>query len=427
MKIEMESKSIDNFINEFEKENFPCKKEWWCVLGYFNTVDNNKWCFKSTLFQGLDKTKKTWKAFETSIIDTDNNRIYKYNSVDDLSKLDSLKDSFNIKYDKSFLKGSYPNYKMSFFDLNNNINLNLEYNSLSSPYWLAKKITGGKVPWGFGFLNYGFIPKNKIKGIIKIDNKKLTVKGEGYFEHIWGDFSYLSLSSLKGKTISTYIKLIGNWLHNIEKKIPNKIIFSTNNRPPGYDWFWAVLDNGWSIFFGNMMFFIMEGIGTGTLILTKDGKNYNELSNFHFKYIKLNYLEKYDFYYPIGLQITAKKANVKLNLKIYSISNCYEDFTKAEDGKNMYGFVITEVPCKIEGVYFDGSKKIKLRGFSKLESHRLLKTNGYNSLELAYELSKRRIKFLARLNSHYFRKKIDISLNLLPKIKFNKKIKRIRN
>jgi len=422
----MLDKSIDNNIYEFEKENFPCKKEWWCLEGFFKTYeDNKKWCFKSTLFQGFDKDKKIWKTYEISIIDIDRNKIYNYDSIDDSSKLYSLKDSFNIKYDKSFLKGAYPNYKMSFFDLNNNINLNLEYNSLSSPYWVAKKITGGLLPWGLGFLNYGFIPKNKIKGNIIINNKKLPFKGEGYFEHIWGNFSYLSLSSLNRKTISTYVRLLGNWLRNIDNKIPNKMILSTNNRPPGYDWLWAVFDNGWSIFFGNMMFFIMEGFGTGILILTKDGKKYYEFSNFRFTYNKKKYLEKYDFYYPTELKINAKKGNVKLKLKIKSISSCFEDFTKAEDQKNMYGFIITEVPCKVEGVYFDGVNETKLIGFSKMESHRLLKTNGFNSLEFAYELSKRRIKFLTSLHSHYFRKKIDICLNISRRPKLNTNFKRL--
>ncbi|KYK21516.1 hypothetical protein AYK21_04670 [Thermoplasmatales archaeon SG8-52-2] len=425
----MVKKSRKSLIYEFEKENFPCKKEWWCVEGFFNTSkNNNKWCFKSTLFQGIDREKKTWKANSISIINLNKDKIYVYNSVDDSSKLNSSKDFFNIKYDKSFIKGNYPSYEMSFFDKKNNINLSLEYNCLSTPYFVSKKISGGLLPWGFGFLSYGFIPRNKLKGIIEIDNTKFSFKGEGYFEHIWGDFSHLSLSSTKGsfnKTISSYVNLFGNWLHNQDTKIPNKIVFSTNNRPPGYDWFWAVLDNGWSIFFGNMMFFIMEGIGTGILILTKDGKKYNEFSNISFKYKKMKYFKKYDFFYPTELQILAKKGKEKFNLNIKSISSSFKDFKKSENQQSIYGYIITEVPCKIDGVYFDGCNKLKVEGISKMESHRLLKTNGNNSLELSYELSKNRIRFLTSLNSHYFRKKFDICLDISRNPKLVTNFKRL--
>ena len=152
MKNQMGKKPSDVIIKEFEKEYFPCKKEWWCVEGYFNTIETKKkWFYKSTLFQGIDKVKKVWKANTMSIFDIDSKKIYFYNTINGNSKLDSKNDSFQIKYDKSFIKGSYPNYKMSFFDLDNNINLNLEYNSIAFPYWVAKKITEGILPWGLGF------------------------------------------------------------------------------------------------------------------------------------------------------------------------------------------------------------------------------------------------------------------------------------
>ena len=116
----------------------------------------------------------------------------------------------------------------------------------SQPYWVAQQITKGWLPWGLGYYRYGFIPKNEIKGNIIINDKKYTILGKGYFEHIWGDFSFFYLSSAKKsfkKTITIYVKLLGNWIHNQDIRFPKSIILSTDNRPPGYDWSWILLDN----------------------------------------------------------------------------------------------------------------------------------------------------------------------------------------
>ena len=424
----MIKKSEKTQIHEFEREHYPCAKEWWCTEGFFTTIENNnKWSFRSILSQGICRDKSIWKTYSVSIFDLDNHKTYSYNSLEDSMKLDSAKDIFNIKYDKSYIKGSYPNYQTYFLDLNNNINLDLKYNAKSLPYWVAQQITNGWMPWSFGYLRYGFIPKNEIKGSIIINNQKFAVNGKGYFEHIWGDFSFFNLYSSKRsfkKIISTYAKLLGNWLNNQNIKIPKSIMFSTNNRPPGYDWIWAILDNGWSIFFGNMMLWIMEGLGTGILILSKDGKKYSEFSNIRFKYNKMKYLEKYDFYYPTELQIFAKKGHEKLYLHISSISESSEDVNEATDQKSLFGFLITEVPSKINGYYYNGDKKTIIKGLSKLESHRLLRIFGYNSLKINFELSKNRFGFLSSFDSHYLRKKFDINLQFLPrpnlKIIFNK-------
>ena len=43
---------------EFEQEHFPCAKEWWCVEGFFTTIENKKrWSFKADLYQTIGKDK----------------------------------------------------------------------------------------------------------------------------------------------------------------------------------------------------------------------------------------------------------------------------------------------------------------------------------------------------------------------------------
>ena len=79
------------------------------------------------------------------------------------------------------------------------------------------------------------------------------------------------------------MKLLRWWIKNQKNKITKSIQFSTCNRPPGYDWSWAVLDNGWSLFYGNIIFWITEGPAAGILIFSKDGKTYNEKNQgYHF-------------------------------------------------------------------------------------------------------------------------------------------------
>ena len=425
----MEKKPEMSKIQKFDKEYFPCAKEWWCAEGFLTNIENNKkWSFKTGLYQAHGRDKTTWSVFSISIFDLKKNKTYYYHSSNDSAKLESERDSFYIKYEKSYIKGSFPNYKMYFLDPNNNIKLDIKYHAESLPHWIAQQITDGWLPWGLGYYRYGFIPKNEIKGNINIDNKKFLISGKGYFEHIWGDFSFYYLFAYRRsikKTISTYAKLIGNWIHSQEIKIPESIIFSTDNRPPGYDWIWVLLDNGWSIFFGNMILWITEGPATGILILSKDGIKYNEFSNIHFKYNKMKYLKKYDFYYPNELEIIAKKGQEKLYLHIKNISDSYEGINETTDEKSILGFTICEIPSMLDGYYFNGKKKSAIKGISKLEIHRLLKVSGHNSLKLNFELSNNSIGILSSFNSHYFGKKIDFNLHLLPKPNFKFKFLKI--
>jgi len=415
--------------NDIEKEYFPCTKEWWCAEGFFTTIENNKkWSFKASFYQGILKSKFIVSLYNITIFDFKDNKIYNYHSENESSKLESDKDRFYIKYDKSYMKGSFPTYQMLFNDPKNNINLDIIDNAESSPYWVAQQVNNGWLPWGFGYYRYGFIPTNKIEGTITIKGKEFSIKGKGYFEHIWGDFSFLNLRKIKRsikKTLSTYTKLIGWWFHNQDIKIPKSIRFSTDNRPFGYDWFWAVLDNNWSIFYGNLIFWITEGPATGILILNKNHDNYYDFGNIHLKYIKMKYLDQYDFYYPIELEIIATKENEKLYLHFKNISDCFEDFYETTNKKIFLGFLISQVPCEVDGYYFDGKEKIYLNGISKMEFHRLLNVFGHNTLKFDIGISPKYFCIKTNFNTHLFGKNLDIYLQLLPKSKLNIRFNKI--
>ena len=144
----------------------------------------------------------------------------------------------------------------------------------------------------------------------------------------------------------------------------------------------------------------------------------------HFKYNKMKYLKKYDFYYPIELEIIAEKKLEKLYLHFKNTTESVEEFTEATNEKNLFGFIISQVPSEVEGYYYNGNKKINIKGVSKVESHRLLKVSGHNLLKFNLELSPNNLGIFSSFDSHYFGKKIDVNMRFFPrpdlKIRFNR-------
>ena len=420
----MNNENTNPWAPEDEREHFPSIMEWWCAITFFKTVEDNKeWSFKGSFAEWFEKSKKG-SVFNTTLFDQDIGKHFTYGSRSDTAKLESSKDSFYVKYDDSSVGGTYPNYELYFKDKKNNIELNLKYHAESLPHWIVQEVTDGWLPMGLGFYRYGFIPKCKVTGTMLRNDKTYHLDGKGYFEHVWGNIWYdTPLANFPGlkKTISIYSKLIVWWIHNHEIKIPKSITFSTENNPFGYDWVWALLDNGWIVYYGNILFWIMEGPTAGTLILSKDGKTYTEFCNVHFKYNKTQYSKKYDFYYPTEIEATATKGKEKLHLKFKMTCESREYVSRFSGGKYWLGFVICEAPGIVDGYYFDSEKEIKLSGICKIEPQRQASAIGHNSLKIDFMKPPEGIGISFDLDSHYFRKKIFTKIQLAPypKIKFN--------
>jgi len=416
---------------EDEREHFPSTIEWWGAEAFFKSVEDNKeWSFKASFTEWLTKSKKPGSNLIITLFDLQNKKNFSYYSRNDSAKLETTKDSFNVRYGDSKMNGSYPNYKMHFRDLENKINFDIKYLAESLPHWIAQDVTNGWLPMSLGFYRYGFVPKCSLSGTMKTEDSIFNIEGRGYFEHVWGNFSYtnplLYATGLK-KTISTYSKLIGWWLSNHKIRIPESIMFCTENNPRGYDWAWALLDNGWSLFFGNILFWIMKGPAAGLLILSKDGKTYTEFCNINFEYKETRYVKEYDFYYPSKIMITAKKGKEKLSLCFNMTVKSRELLMKLTGKKN--AFFICEAPGTIEGYYFDGGKKIKLNGVCKMEPQRQISKLGHNSLKLDFLLPPKGVGIDADFNSHYLKKRITTRIHLVPHpcIKFKVLKGRLRN
>jgi len=422
----MINKDKNPWTKEDEKEHFPSVMEWWCAITFFKTIeDNKKWSFKGSFAEWVEKTKKG-SVFNTTFFNQTDNKNFLYHSRNDKEKLDSSEHELHIRYDDSSLKGSYPNYELFFHDKKNNMKLHLNYEATSLPHWIAQDVTDGWLPMGLGFYRYGFIPKCKVTGELTIDDKKYHIQGDGYFEHVWGDIWYdnplASLSNIK-KTLSVYFKLMGWWIKNHRFKIPKTLKFSTENNPFGYDWSWALLDNGWTIFYGNILFWVMQGPIFGTLTLSKDGINYNEFCHVNFQYNKIEYSKKYDFYYPSEIEITATKGEEKIHLIFKKTGQKREYESRFQNGKYWKAFVICEAPGVVEGEYYNGKEKTKLSGVCKIEPQRQVSVIGHNSLHIDFIKPPQGIGISFDLESHYLKKKIMFKKQLAPrpKIKFNSK------
>ncbi|OYT57217.1 hypothetical protein B6U70_02640 [Euryarchaeota archaeon ex4484_162] len=416
-----------------EKEHFPSLMEWWCAEVFFKTLeDNKKWSLKASFTEW--RKKKTVDAigsiFNMTLFDQDSDKYLIYCARNESEKLISDPDCFYIQYGDSFIKGLYPHYQMRFLDLENHVDIKLIYRGQALPHWVAQDITNGFLPMGLGFYRYGFIPKCEVSGTMNIKNKKFKVKGLGYFEHVWGDFSYrnpLSNPSAFKKTVSTYAKLAGWWIHHHRPSIPKTIAFSTENNPLGYDWIWALFNNGWTIFYGNILFWITEGPIAGSLILSKDGKNYTEFCNVSFRYNKVRYVKEYDFYYPSEIEMHASHGMEKLSLTSRMTVKSREYISEFPHKGYWLGLAICEAPGEIKGHYFDGRKKIKLDGICKIEAQRQISTLGHNSLRLEFLRPPKGVGISMRLKTHFFKKNLTASLQLAPtpNIRFN--IHKIKN
>ena len=411
-----------------EREHFSSVVEWWGAEAFFKSVeDNKKWSFKASFTEWLTRSKKPGSNFIITLFDLDDNKYFSHYSRNKSAKLESSKDSFNVKYNDSYMKGSYPNYEMYFKDPKNNIDFDIRYSAESLPHWIAQDITNGWLPMSLGFYKYGFIPKCGLSGTMKTEDNIFNIKGRGYFEHVWGNFSYTNpiayATDLK-KTISTYSKLIGWWIHNHKIQIPKSVMFCTENNPRGYDWIWALLDNGWSLFYGNILLWIMKGPVAGSLILSKDGKRYTEFCNVNFQYKETRYVKKYDFYYPSEININAQNEKEKLSLCFKMTVKSRELLMKLTGKEN--AFFICEAPGEVKGYYFDGKERIKLSGVCKMEPQRQVSKLGHNSLKLDFMLPPKGIGIDADLFSHYLKKRIITRLHLAPRPSIKLKFKKIK-
>lgn len=421
----MKKNKIKQFMHDYETVHSNEIIEWWYALGFLKSVnDNKKWCFKVSL---KENRKLDGMIYVTTLFDQNEDRLYhfeKFISYKKVKKDNPINNGFRLSIYDSYIYGNYPDYNVRFKELKNKIEADLKYNAKVKPFWIAQNITSGWLPAGLSFFRYGYIPKCDIAGKLKINEKIYEVNGQGYMEHVYGNLIYgkpvAGLSELK-KTISIYAKLITWWMQNQVVRFPKSIAFTTENSPMGYDWSWAVFSNGWSIFYGNFLSWMMEGPATGILYLTMDEKTRIRFSNISHRYIQTKYAKEFDCVYPTEYEITASEGKKKMFLHFKMTSESHGGIIKFPNNKYWQGYILLEAPGIVEGYYSDGDKKIELKGIAKIEPQRQVSIFGHNSLKLNFLLPPKGLGITFDIDSHFLRKKLKGNIQLIPhlKLKFN--------
>jgi hypothetical protein len=405
--------------------------EWWAEEAFFISKEDQKhWSLKFAISEGYDdpQLRGIVSLCNITLFDQDENKHYVYYVRSPGARLQVSHDEFHVRLGESFMKGSHPTYHIHVHDPDHNIEIDFLSQAESFPHWVAQDVTHGWIPMGIGFYRYGFIPKTRVSGTMTIQGKQFTIEGKGYFEHVWGNFDYEHpLSTVSGlfKTIWLYKKLGFWWLQNHTLRIPESITLATENNPLGYDWVWAVLDNGWSIFYGNALFWVMDGPAAGVLVLSKDGKTFTEFSDITFHYRTIISAKDHDFYYPSELEIITRKGKETLHLLCSMTSESREYLRVPRAHSFWLGLAICEAPGIISGWYTDGVQRIPISGVCKIEPQRELSTMGHNVLKIDCMLPPRGFGLSFNLESHFFKKKIHAHLQFVPRLSRGWKMQRI--
>jgi hypothetical protein len=424
----MSNENTNPWKPEDEGDHYPVMKEWWTIETLFKTLeDNRKWNFKLII---ASKMETTSCFFQYALFDITNKRcVLRKDIDDDIKKLSHEKNKLDLKYGKSTVAGLYPDYNIHIEDEEQGLNFDIKYKAKSLPHWIAHDITNGKVPFGWNYYRYGYIPNCTIDGTLKIKDESYTVGGKGYLEHVWGNWSYQNpfqrLSGVKD-TFSTYLKLGKWWLSQHKPRIPHSIEFTTENNIFGYDWAWGVFDNDWSLFYGNVLFWLSRGPAFGILSVTPDGKKYWDFCNINFHYNKLIYVKKYDIYFPSDLELVGVLDDKKIHLRFRLTAESYEYIDEFKNKGFYKAFILSEMPGEVEGLYTDSEKTVKLKGDCKMMPLRQPSSLGHNSLKLDFLLPPKGVGVDIDFDSHYIKRRIKKKIQLAPYPKFKFEVEKLK-
>lgn len=369
-------------------------REWWNIDIVFATGGN----YSLTASFEYEKETPAANLFFT-LFDRDADMVYDLGSYnDDIAALQHHGSwGVNLTYHCSWLRGTYPRYRVHFERNNVVVDATLE---AVSRYVFVVEDEGGILPIGLGYYRYAFIPKCVATGWMSIDGVVTNFEGVGYYEHVWGNWSYHN--PLRGATLKPYLTLARWWWEHANITW-DAFTLSTNN-PFGYDWAWGAFDNGWSMFYGAVPFWIGE-IPFGVLYLFRDGE-VMEFGDISYRYIDGVFY--HGFYIPTAIKVTAEGAGtLSLVLKMGTTPHVYEDEL---DSLYWDRLILYENPGRVTGTYVDKQgNTTSLAGFCEVEIERQGSIFQYLMLQLSRNAGMFEILFISCLLNVIFG--IEFSLN----------------
>ena len=338
-----------------------CVREWWNIDAFIRADKN----YSITASFEYEKETPAANLFFT-IFDWDEKKVYDLGSYEDNISIMKCKGKYsvNISYGKSWMKGKYPRYEAHFE--NKGIIVEIEIYAETSPSFVLEK-EGGKLPMGFGYYRYLFIPKCKAYGWMYIEGKYVEFEGTAYYEHVWGNWSYNR--PLRGNPIN-YLEIIDWWWEN--KNISKGSITLSTNNPFGYDWAWISFDNGWTLFYGAIPFWFEEI--KFAIAYLYNGEKIIELGKINYEYLEGVFCE--GAYIPIKIKIYAE--NLEITIEMDNVPHIYKDDLNSAYWKKL---ILYECPGKVYGIY---ENKINLTGNCEIEIERQISIFEYNMLKFNF-------------------------------------------
>ena len=353
-------------INAEKTDGKKYVREWWDIDAFFYASGN----YSVTSSFEYEKETPAANLFFT-IFDRDSNKFYDLGSYND-SINDIVVEKNFIRYGKCWLKINYPVFEAYFEKDDKKLFIRL---ASISPLTRVASGIAKNIPFGLGYYNYTFTSKCRAEGWIYINGKKSNFTGIGYYEHVYGNWSYNKpLRCFYHGMAKDYISLFKWWKQNMSLNFSNLTIWSNN--PFGYDWSWGFFDNGYTIFFGNIPFWI-KNIPMG-IVYIYDGKKYNEFKLMEYEY--LNGIYSNGSFFPTKFKIRARgNGSLTLAFEMRQNPHIYYDKLHSLYWKNLLLF---ESPGIIQG-WWNGSRKIKLSGRGEIEIERQNSIMDYNEINVA--------------------------------------------
>jgi len=394
-----------------EGDHYPSGREWWNVDAFLTTESGTRWSLTASFEYEMETP--ACNLFLT-LFNLDTGQRYRLGSYGDpIGTLAHAKGEVNLHYGASWMAGSYPVYDVHFE--RRGVRVTLHYEACTPPRYVADSISHGILPMGVGHYVYGFIPRCDVTGVLIINNSTHQVLGVGYYEHVWGNWTYgnplRNPSDLEG-ILSAYVNLAGWWLSHRSMPPPSSIGLATESNMFGYDWIWAAFDNGWSMFYGNLPFWVYEGPAFGILYLVSEDGEYHVFSDISYTYGELRYVPAHDVYYPTSVHLQAQNGNQRLSLTCSMACDVHTYLDTNLSSPYWRAIYLWESPGPVEGTYSHGSTTVLLNGTCEIEPMRQVSALGHNRLRVGLGDSP---GLELQAVSHFWRWGFDFCLRVYPR------------
>ncbi len=367
-----------------EGAHYPCSREWWNIDTVMTLDGGARWTLTSSF--EYERETPACNLFLT-LFNLSSGTSYSLGSYgDSIGTLSFETGRVNLSYGASWMQGSYPSYRVHFERGNATIDLYL--NATTPPKWVADSISSAVLPMGLGSYQYGFIPRCNVSGTMTIGNDSSRVTGTGYYEHVWGNWTYstpMQSGSDVTQTARAYGQLATWWLSH-RGNPPASVGLATGSNPFGYDWIWASFDNGWSMFYGNIPFWVCEGPAFGILYLVSPDGRYLTFSDITFSYGSMEYASAYDACYPTAIHLTAQHGEHRIALNCAMACDVHTYLDTNLSSSFWEAIYLWESPGPVTGVYSNKSCTMQLNGTCEIEPMRQVSMLGHNTMHISLTL-----------------------------------------